>query len=64
MTSALDGMQIYDKDKQPLKALFSIRLSLELGSNVTEDKLSHVEKQWRPMTSTLDGIRIDDKEEQ
>jgi hypothetical protein len=37
---------------------------LESDSNVTVDKSQHPKKQASQMTSTLDGIHIDDRDEQ
>jgi hypothetical protein len=56
-------MQIEDIE-QPEKVLGSIHESREPRANVTVERKEHREKQPWPMVSTLEGMQIDEREEQ
>jgi hypothetical protein len=64
MISIDEGIQIDESDEQAANANFSIRESLESGSNVTVERVRHPKKQYLQITSTDEGIQIDESDEQ
>jgi hypothetical protein len=56
------GIQISEIG-QAAKRLLSRRKSRESGSNVTVEREEHSAKQFSPIVSTEEGIRIDKSEE-
>jgi hypothetical protein len=64
MISTEEGMQIDESDEQYRNTDCSIRESLESGSKVTFERLSHRRKQFSQMISTEEGMQIDESDEQ
>jgi hypothetical protein len=57
-------MQIEGSNEQFSQQKLSIRVSLDLGANVSEQRPPQFLKQDSPMISTEDGMQIEESDEQ